>query len=299
MNSKAFWAMLARILAIKQKITEKINDFILQVKKNWEYNDRVVEFDINNERWNAYGSMQKIRWLLVLFLVIPVLILVDFASLKLFIEYLEYSANSVIISNIIKAIGIIIFFVLELAVCFAILRINEKIPSLSLKFLKIVLTLVMVTLPSLLIYTGYLLLPSPNPGDWMKTFSLILLSLAVHMALFILINDILQVIAYLSFIIRKWLLQEKNPTKYLEKIKRELLQLNNQYKIETVRFLEFPDAGIYASSVKLSPKEQSILDRLDDGLDEDDYDEFVNMKSHYPPKTPIASSGSSSSSTIW
>jgi hypothetical protein len=308
MKTKAVSFMVEKLRAIKQRITEMTNDFIRLVKDKQKHDERCLEFDVKNDEWNSHSNMQKVRWFLVLLIVVPILILVDYASLKLFIEYLQYSVNNYAVSKVLEVLGIIIFFILELAICFSIIRINESLerePNRALKFVKVLLTIIMITLPSILIYTGYLLLPSPSPGDTMKTFALILLSLAIHTALFILIDDVLRAITYIVFLIRRRMLKRADPTKYIEKLKKELLKCYSQYDIEAITLSELPDSAVYLPIIKLSTREQLLRDRLEEGMDEDDYDEFVSLKSH-SPKPPFSGSGSAgststplTSSTVW
>jgi len=168
----------------------------------------------------------------------------------------------------------------------------------------------MISLPSILIYTGYLLLPSVTQGDTMKTYALILLSLAIHTALFILIDDVLRGITYISFLIRGRKLKNRNLVKHIEKCKKDLFRLYNQYDIDMVRLSEIPDSAQYMSTLKLDPRSQALREKLEEGLDEENYEELVNMKSHTAkpittvastlPSIPTPSTGFASySTTVW
>ncbi|MDR0231402.1 MAG: hypothetical protein LBI82_04710 [Dysgonamonadaceae bacterium] len=296
MKTKVVLIMVEKLLAIKEKIIEKTNDFIRAVKDVQAYDNKLLEFEVNNDEWNSHTNLQKVRWMLVLFIVVPMLILVDYASLKLFIDYLQFAVDSIAIGKVLETTGIVIFFVLELAICFSIIRLNEYLdrePNLTLKIVKILLMLVMITLPSILIYTGYLLLPFPGQGDTMKTFALILLSIAIHTALFILIDDVLRAVTYIVFLIRKQFLLGINPTKNVEKLKKELLKLYARYDVNKARLSEFPGSQIY--NIELGKREQILRNQLEDGLD---ILEIINMKnlSSKPLTTiliPI------STSTVW
>ena len=295
--------LVAKLLKMKQKIGDLTNDFISMVKNKLEHDETVMEFDVKNEEWNSYSNMQKVRWQLVLLIVVPVLILVDYASLKIFIEYLQYAAGSYTVSRVLKVVGILIFFILELAVCFSIVRLNERLekePNRTLKFIKIILMTVMITLPSILIYTGYVLYDSPIQGDAVKTFALILLSLAIHTALFILIDDVLKAITYIVFLVHRQLLKGSDPMKKIERVKKQLLHLYPEYGLAYTTLGEFPDATIYIPSITLGKRELTLREKLEDGLDEEDYEELINMKSHKPPTTGATPTAiPTSSSTVW
>ena len=119
--------LVAQLLATKKKITDLTSDFIRLVRIQLENAERIKEHEEMSVGWYSYSNLQKVRWMLVLFVVIPILILVDYASLTLFIDYLQYAVNSIVIGNVLRAIGIIIFFTLELGICFAIIRLNEHL----------------------------------------------------------------------------------------------------------------------------------------------------------------------------
>jgi len=119
--------LVAQLLATKKKITDLTSDFIRLVRIQLENAERIKEHEEMSVGWYSYSNLQKVRWMLVLFVVVPILIIVDYASLTLFIDYLQYAVNSIVIGNVLRAIGIIIFFTLELGICFAIIRLNEHL----------------------------------------------------------------------------------------------------------------------------------------------------------------------------
>jgi hypothetical protein len=73
-----------------------------------------------------------------------------------------------------------------------------------------------------------------------------------------------------------------------------------------IRFRANPDATAYLSSVELSAREKFLKERLQDDIDDNDYDEFIAAK-RFSPKPPMpivgfstgSSSSSSSSSMVW
>lgn len=302
MKTNVLSFMVAKILAQKQKISGLTNDFIRLVKNKLEYDEKVNTFFIRNPEWDIYSNMQKILWMVVLFIVIPGLILFDYASLKPFVEYLQHLVGNNGIGRLLKIVGFAIFFILELSVCLGIIRINEYIEKDSSnskwKIAKVLLAAAMITVPSILIFAGYLLQKSPTSADGMKTFALILVSLVVHCILFLLIDSMLKAIAYIVFLIHEQSLKWQNPAKPIESCKKALLQLYLQYDVDVVRLSELPDATLYLSTLKLGKREQLLRDKLEDELDEEDFEELVNMKSH-SSKPPTTASTPISSSTVW
>jgi len=299
MKTNVLSFLVAKILALKQKISGITNDFMCLVKDKLEYDEKVNTFLIRNSEWDTYNNMQKILWMVVLFVVIPGLILFDYASLKPFVEYLQHLVGKDGIGKLFKFIGFAIFFILELSVCMGIIRINEYMerdPNVKWKFAKFLLAVAMITVPSILIFAGYLLQKSPTPADGMKTFALILVSLVVHCILFLLIDSMLKAIAYIVFLIHKQLLKWQNPAKRIESCKKTLLQLYPLYDIDEVRLSELPEATIYLPTIKLGKREKMLREKLEDGLDEEDFQELINQKSHsFKPKT----SSYPTTSVVW
>ena len=296
------------LLVLKNKISVKTTDFLRLVKDKLAYEEQLSEFELKNRSWHMYSNTQKVRWMFVLFIICPILILVDYTTLRLFISYLQHTVQTeTAISFLLRKTGILIFFVMELGICFATLKINETLengPNRFLKVLKALLVTVMVTLPSILIFTGYKLLPQPQMNDTMRTFALILLSLAIHTALFVLLEDLLRAVTYLVYRCRRMILSGRNPVAQLERIKKELCGLYAQYDVEYVTLSELPDVHAYLSSVKLGRREQKIREKLEDGIDDDDYDEFINTKRSLAPKVPLVGTGtgvtsSKSASVVW
>ena len=269
--------LVANLLALKQKISGLTKDFMCLIKEKIKYDENVNTFFIKNSEWDGCSNMQKIRWMLVLCIVIPGLILFDYASLKLFVEYLQYLVGPDGVGKLLKWVGFAIFFILELSVCLGIIRINEHLetdPNKKWKIAKFLLAVAMITVPSIMIYAGYLLKESheladgmKNSADGMKTFALILVSLVVHSIFFLLIDYMLKAISYIFFLIRKQFLTWQNPAKRIDFCSKKLLQLYPQYDIDFVRLSELPDAASYLSSIKLGKREQALREKIENGLD--------------------------------
>ncbi|MEI6681652.1 MAG: hypothetical protein WCO44_03440 [Bacteroidota bacterium] len=292
--------VLTKILAIKQKIGRYTNEFYKLVKVYKEHQSDTAYFSARNTMYEEAESKQIVRWLMVLFVVIPILILVDYASLKLFVDYLQAAVGNQAGSGFLRTFGIFVFFILELATAFAVLKINEEMEtraSFLYKVLKFILMIVMIGLPAMLIFTGYMLQSHHPVGSGIKVFTLMVLSLVIHTVFFVLIDDFLRSIGYLIYQIQKMVLYFKDPESRLEQLKTELRSLYGSYDLEHTRFSELPDSSKYTSKVELSRKELFLRERLEDDIDDNDYDEFTHPKHSFPVTT--SSSVSTTSTTVW
>jgi len=286
------------------------NEFYNLVKKYKAYKESCDSHNVKNTIYEEADSMKKLRWFLALFVVTPILILIDYASVYLFIEALADRIPAGFGKSVIHTVSIIIFFVLELATILGILKIEEILETKSksgLRLLKYVLMITMIIAPALLIYVGYTMDPIHSPGEGLKTLVLMMVSLTIHTIFFILMEDVLHCINYVKYLISKSLLKCKNPEPRLVDLKEQLVSEYNKYDLETMKFGANPEAVGYRSTIDLSKREKFLKERLEDDIEDNDYDEFVDTKRYAPkPIIPIGgfststtSSSSTSSSIIW
>jgi hypothetical protein len=296
--------IVAIIMSLKQKISTKTLDFYRLLKEFNKYLEEKAEFEIRNREYIDAPLQKRIGWFLVLFLVVPTLILVDYASLKLFIEFLKYKVDGAVLA-LLNVFGLFIFFILEIGIALAVLKLNEILESnnkFSLRLLRNFLMFVMITLPSLLILAGYLLNPTGGAGGFVKTAALILLSIIIHIAFFVLMNDILKAIGFIIYKISNLRLKSRNPESKIEAVKLSLHPLYNQYDTEILKLSDLPDASKYEKTIGLSKRELFLKERLEDDIDDNDYDEFIDTKRFAPkPPKPVGSFSTctSTSTTVW
>lgn len=227
---------------------------------------------------------------MVLFLVVPILIVLDFASLKIFIDFLQSKVEG-FGRMILSTFSIVLFFILELAIALAVIKINEKLEiknSIGLRLLRFLLMVLMIILPSALILAGHLLNPIRTFGESFKIGALITLSLIVHTAFFLLMDDLMKAIGYVTYLINRWILKFKNPESKLEASKILLRTQYNMYDYELVKFSAMPESSTYSSTIALSKREKFLKERLEDDIEDNDYEEFTDTKrvaSAYPKST--------------
>lgn len=305
MNSTTY--QVAQVLKMKQRIGRMTNEFYNLVKKYKAFKESCDAYNVKNTMYEEADSMKKLRWFLALFVVTPILILIDYASVYLFIEALADRIPTGFGKSVIHTLSIVIFFVLELATILGILKIEEILETKSksgLKLLKYVLMITMIIAPALLIYVGYTMDPVHSPGEGLKTLVLMMVSLTIHTIFFILMEDVLHGINYIKYLISKSILRFKNPESRLVELKELLRCEYNKYNMEVIKFSSNPEAVTYLSTIELSKREKFLKERLED---DNDYDEFVDTKRYAPiPPKPIGvysasttSSSSSSSGLIW
>lgn len=302
--------LVAQLLAIKQRISRLTNEFYNLVKKYKIFKEEYDAFLIRSAMYEEADSMKKLRWFLALFVVTPILILIDYASVYLFIEALVDRIPSGFGKSVIHTLSLVIFFVMELATILAILRIDEILETHSksgLRLLKYVLMITMIVSPALLIYAGFYMQPAHSLGEGLKTLVLMMVSLVIHTIFFLLMEDVLHGVNYTKYLISKSFWKIKNPEPRLVSLKEYLRNEYNKYDLELLKISSDPDAVTYLLTIELSKREKFLKERLEDDIDDNDYDEFIDTK-RFTPKPPVpvsgfsagtSSSSTSFSSTVW
>lgn len=284
--------IMTKLLAIKDSIGRLTHRFYVLVKERTKYIEKIESFEIENEMYFNAPSGKKIRWILTLFFLIPIIIFVDYASLKMFIDFLRFNVSGNPFGTFLfDNFGIFIFFGLELFIAFAVAIINEKLevkPNFFLSVLKYILMGFMIFIPAGLILAGYLMAGQLVPGLFTKTLVLMVLSIVLHTAFFIFMDDIIHAIGYIVFNIKKLFLSYSDPESKLDDVKASLRKEYSAYDIELLRFKSMPDSALYHSKVDLSKRDQFLKDKLEDDDDGNDYDEYIESKRHKLP-TPTTS----------
>ncbi len=293
--------IMAKLLGIKDNISRLTHRFYVFVKERSKYIEKTESFEIENEMYFNAPSGKKIRWFLTLFFLIPIIIFVDYASLKMFIDFLRFNVSGNPFGTFLfDNFGIFIFFGLELFIAFTIAIINEKLELKSnffLSVLKYLLMGFMIFIPAGLIFAGYLMSASIMPGLFTKTVVLMILSVIVHTAFFIFMEDIIHAIGFIIFNIKKVFLRFSDPESKLDDVKSSLRKEYSAYDIELLRFKSMPDSALYHSKVDLSKRDQFLKDKLEDDDDGNDYDEYIESKRH-KSATP-APTAFTPTTTVW
>ena len=222
------------------------------------------------------GTHQVTIWFFMLFIGIPMLLMVDFASLKEFFQFLENKAGG-ILGNIIGGIGFLLFGMIELGVGSFIMWIRqldkEGKASRGQIWLGRLLMVVMIILPLLLIYTGYDLDEDKSPAKLMKTLVLMLLSFAIHVFVFASIETIWAAITYfLGYKPREFMLRISNPEHKLVKVKPYLMESYHEYDDHLSEFNKLSVEAKGTFNAELSKRERLLKDKLTNGSGDDDYD---------------------------
>ncbi len=301
---------VSQLASKKQRIGRLTNDFFNQVREYHVYKENENDFQVKNTFYAEANSMKRLRWFLALFIVVPVLILIDYASVYLFIEALAERLPTGFGKSVIITVSIFLFFILELATILAILRIEEILETKNsggLRFLKYVLMITMIISPALLIYAGYSMQPTHIPGEGLKTLVLMMVSVVIHIFLFILMEDLLHAIIYIKYLVNKAIWKMKSPEPRLISLKESLRREYNSYDLEKVKISTNPHVATYLPTIELNKRERFLKEKLEDSIEDNDYDEFTDTK-RFTPKSPVPpcgystgtnSSSTSFSSTVW
>lgn len=307
MKTNTLMYLVDQIMTIKQNISHLTNEFYKFAKKAQQYNDDCESFLSRNSTYVLADNIKKLRWFLALFVVVPILIIIDYASVVLFIQALIERVPLGIGKTIIQSVSVLIFFVLELATVLGILKIEEQLQkgqnSSGLIILKNVLRLIMIISPALLILCGYLLTPFHTPGESLKIFVFMMISIVIHTIFFLLMDDFLHAINYQKYKINSRLLKLRNPESSLISIKKSLItDFYPKYDFEMAKISSSPMAveiEPYHQSLNLSKREKFLKQRLEDNIIDNDYEEFVDTKRFTPKPTKPLNKEFYSSSTVW
>lgn len=244
------------------KIIELTNSFFACFAELIVWQQDKKELELQYPEFREVSSGKKTGWYFLIFGLLPVSVLIDYASISSFISYLASSTGSEIMSTIISALGFLIFLILEMAVGWLILFSNKPI----LRIVGYVLAAIIAALPAYLTYTTYLLTPEKTEALYYKTLALMGFSVLIHAMLFLLIKEIWAGINYLIFGNRCRKLNRRNPIAKMKAIRAELQQLYVHFDRQA--------AGLpqeqYAT---LLPNRAFFLkEKLTNGVSTDDFD---------------------------
>jgi hypothetical protein len=158
------------------------------------------------------SAMRKTGWFFLVSILLPCLLMFDYASIKAFLDYLSISAGGVI-GFVIKIIGGAMFLLFEIGIGFLLLNSKDK-PILHI--LAVILAIAMICIPAYLIYTTYLISPQKTDLLYYKTIALILVSVIIHILFFLLVAEIWAGINYYLYKLKLRKVMKNDPSKHME-----------------------------------------------------------------------------------
>lgn len=199
--------------------------------QKWEAQKRELEYE-HRDYINA-DKPKKNGWLFFLLVLLPILALVDYASIAQFIAYLAHSSGGGFIGGILSLVGWLFFILLELATGWLMLHSKNK-PLL--KGFSSVFAIALILLPSYLIYTTYDINPEKTALLYNKTIALAIVSIIVHGIFFAVIKDVWAGIHYVTYLIKRKLHDGKHPHKSMKEVTEQLQALYQDFDKYTATY---------------------------------------------------------------
>jgi hypothetical protein len=217
--SKSFEARLIdKVVGIINTSSNKLFDLYRQFQ-TWI--EKKTELEFTYREYTNASSGKKNGWLFLLFILLPTMGIIDYASIAQFIAYLAASTGSGLIAVFITLIGWLFFILLELATGYILIYYAKD--KFWLRVMAIILAIGLIVLPSYLIYTTYDINPDKTPLLYHKTMALVLVSLLIHTIFFVVVGEVWAGIHYFVYLCKKRALENKHPHKAM-KVEIEKLQ---------------------------------------------------------------------------
>lgn len=188
--------------------------------KKWVSQKRELEYEYRD--YISADKAKKNGWLFFLLVLLPILGIIDYASVAQFIAYLVHSSGGGILGFILSFVGWLLFILLELATGWLLLYSKGK-PVL--KVFGIVIAIILIVLPAYLVFTTYDINPNKTELLYRKTIALVIVSVIVHAIFFAVIKDVWAGIHYVIYLIKNKLLNAKHPHTAMKEVSNRLQSL--------------------------------------------------------------------------
>jgi len=281
----------------RKTITAQTEIYFKGCKELKQHNETEGVFKMKYRQFENAGTYETSVWFFMLFIGLPMLLLVDYASLKEFFLFLQSRVDG-FFGSIIGAIGFLLFGLIEIGVGAFILLVRQRDregkASRGQVWIGRLLMVVMIILPLLLIYTGYLLDEDKNAAKLIKTLVLMLLSFAIHVFIFATIENVWAAITYFfGYKPKAFMLRFSNPEHKLEKIKPLLMDSYHEYDDNMSEFNKLSAEDKVSFNPELGKRERLLKEKLTNGFEDDDYDVQDIMEK---PVEPTPDNGGTSAS---
>ena len=268
-------------------LTEKWLMFAKQYKIHLSH---LTAFERQFEMYVTAEVSQKIAWIFAVLLFAPVVASVDAASLHLFFQFMG-SRTGGTLRSVLADYGFAVFFILELAICSFYLHARKKYDqgegSKSFMIFFILLMFILAIIPSGVIAAGYMLQPTKALSDLIKICTLTVFSLAVHVAIFLSAELLLDAFGFLVYLYKLTLFAVTNPKAKLIKLTPELRKEHIKYQHYENEFWALPADQQLGFDPSLGRRESWLRDKLNGFNDEDfDVDTIYSASESTPPNKP-------------
>jgi hypothetical protein len=201
-------------------INKCVNELFEQYSLLQNWVEKKNELDYQYRDSITTNALKRNGQLFLVFILLPVLGIIDYASVAPFINYLSVSAGGGLIGVFLSCIGFLFFIFIELATGWVLIYYSKK-RSLS-KGVIILLALGLAILPSYLIYTTNDIDTNKTTITGHKTMALAIVSIIVHIVFFLVIKDVWAGIHYCIYYCKNKALESKHPHKAMKALLEKL-----------------------------------------------------------------------------
>ena len=266
--------LIEKISGIKKVISNRTEYWFSTWDQSKSFELRIEHFNLKYHEYFAADIRRKSFWFFLLFLGIPGMLVLDFAGLKDFFDYLGYRVGGSF-KPIFEDWGWTFFGIIELLAGIFIITVKRSQDNANansfMVFLSRMVVMLMIIIPAVLIVTGYALSTNQGSAQLAKTGVLATLSIIVHTLIFTCIEDTWKAIEYFfNFLPSKIYFNIIDPQKRLKKIRPVLKDNYIEYEKLVFQFREAPYESQKNFDYKLGKREQALKDKLTSILNEDE-----------------------------
>ncbi len=263
---------LKRLLKAISNLTE---DWISTAKAYKNYLSHLAAFKRQHEIYESADTIQRSVWLFSIMLLIPMLAIIDFATLRLFFEYLGSKVEEGGVKTFLSQYGFLIFISLEMSVAVFYLYNRKKREEgeggLGITIVIVAVMCLIALFPAFLIAAGFYLNQANSGADFVKVCALIVFSILVHAFIFIFSEILWNAIGFTWYLTKSFWFDITNPKEKLLKLTPRLRKLYLEYKHHLDEFQALPANEQKNFDPTLGKRETWLMEKLN-GFNDDDFE---------------------------
>lgn len=265
-----------------EHLTERFIALLIDLRKAKE---REAMFLVRYQEIESTSLFEKVVYFLVFFL-LPVLILFDYATLKNFIDFI-HSRFSGLLADIVTYTGVFVFISLEILSGVRLVLQSQKVQkegevSNAYQVITYGLVFMAIIIPSMIIMAEYQLKEQTGENR-MKMQVLVVVSLVIHIVFFASVDKLLQAFTYLYFKLKQYFFESPKTERAIKGLKPHLRKAYREYDRLLYLYLKLPEEERQINH-RLGKKEQSLRDRLTNTVSSYEQDFVLLVAEELPQK---------------
>ena len=251
------------LMTIVASITKLANRYfeLHEQLKSWTHNEKLFQHQF--QHYKEVPLSKIIGWNFLLYLLLPVMAVVDYIGIAAFIDYMIATSNSMLIMFVLNVIGWLLFVLLEMGTTWIIMQYKDRPLVRTIGYL---VAIVVALLPTVLIVMTYYLDPEPSTQLLIKTVILSALSLCTHALFLLFMQEVWNGIYYKIYCRKLKVMQRQSPKHTMQQVRHELVQNFLSFDNEAMDVVDDKKAKL------LSNRAWYLKARLSNGNPEDDFD---------------------------